>query len=118
MPVKATGWPSISRGFAPNLRLLSPADHGLWIGAVRLRREPQAVELAVERGAADLQPPRHLGHLAAVVGDGEANDLAFDLLQGAGLAGGIDEREVGVRRAAGRLGRARFGCRRSGKIGR
>src|SRR5437763_10044774 len=99
MPVKATGWPSISRVFAPNLRLLSPADHGLWTGVFRLRCKPQAVELAIERGAADLQPPGHLGHLSTVMGDSEANDLAFDLLQGPDVAGGIEERKSPIKSA-------------------
>src|SRR5215510_8484089 len=110
MPVKATGWPSISRVFAPNLRLLSPADHGLWISTVRLGCKPQAIELAIERRAADLQPPGYLGHLAAAMGDGEADDLAFDRLQTSDIAGGVDECEAGIWYAGGRRSRGRFGC--------
>src|SRR5262245_34084072 len=117
MPVKATGWPSISRVFAPILRWLLPADHGLWTSALRVGCKPEAVELAIERGAADLQPPGHLGHLSAVMGDGEANDLALDLLQGADVAGGIDESKPAMRRAPVRLGGHRFRRGRCSKSG-
>src|SRR5262249_53229548 len=91
MPVKATGWASISRVFAPILRLLLPADNGLWTLALRLRCKPEAVELAIERGAADLESPRHLGHLSTVMGNSEAYDLAFELLQRADVTGGVQE---------------------------
>src|SRR4030095_2157304 len=37
-------------------------------------------ELSVERRTADLEPARHLRHLAPIVGDRETDDLGFDLL--------------------------------------
>src|SRR5215831_7885229 len=115
MPVKATGWPSISRVFAPILRPLSPADNGLWTRVLWRCSKPQAVELAVEGGAADLQPPGHLGHLSAVMGDCEAYDLALDLLQGADVPRRVDEREPAIEPAfEPALGRAPAGLGRFG----
>ena len=98
MPVKATGWPSNSRVFAPILRALSPVDNGLWRTTFGLGRKPQAVELAIKGRTADLQPPRHFGHLSAIMGNSEAYDLAFDLLQRPNVAGGVEQRELGVER--------------------
>src|SRR5438093_13603049 len=98
MPVKATGWPSISRVFAPILRPLSPIDHGLWRTTFGLGRKPQAVELAIKGRTADLQPPRHFGHLSAIMGDSEAYDFPFDLLQRANVARGVEQRQPGVER--------------------
>ena len=45
------------------------------------------VELAVERRAADLQPARDLGHLAAIMRDREADDLVLHLLERPHFAG-------------------------------
>ena len=46
-----------------------------------------------------LQPPRHLGHLSAIMGYSEAYDFAFDLLQRTDVARGVEKRELGVERA-------------------
>src|SRR5258706_12813187 len=47
---------------------LLPGDNAFRAGVGRLlRRQPQTIELAIEGRAADLQPSRHFGHLAAVV---------------------------------------------------
>src|SRR3954452_4217826 len=58
------------------------------------RRTPAFVELAIERGAADLQSPRDFGHLAAIMRDREADDLRFHLLQRAHFAVGGEHRET------------------------
>src|SRR6266705_1284280 len=44
-------------------------------------REAEIFELAVERGAADLQSPRDLRHLPAIMRDGEADHLGLEVLE-------------------------------------
>jgi hypothetical protein len=48
-----------------------------WVRDVAAER----IELALERGAPDTQPPRDLGHAAAIMRDGESDGLGFDLLE-------------------------------------
>jgi hypothetical protein len=48
-----------------------------WLGDVAAER----IELAVGRGAPDTQPPRDLGHAAAIMRDGESDGLAFDIFE-------------------------------------
>src|SRR5215813_8168588 len=55
--------------------------------------EPERIELAVERRAADAQPPRHLRHLSAIMRDRESDGLGLDLLERAYVAGGVGERQ-------------------------
>src|SRR5437868_2209601 len=43
--------------------------------------ETEAFELAVQRRAADAQPPRHFRHLLAVMRDGEADDVSFYIVE-------------------------------------
>src|SRR5581483_2872451 len=62
---------------------------GVLLGARAL--EAQRLKLSVEGRAPDLQPPCDFRHLPAIVGDGEADRLAFDLLQRAHVAAAIDE---------------------------
>src|SRR6185312_7923915 len=69
--------------------------------------QAQALELAVERRAADFQPPRHFRHLPVMVGDGEADDLALDLLERAhvpGRVGEVQRRRGGLARLARPIG--------------
>ena len=59
---------------------------GFFLGVLALVRslplgQAELFELAVKRRSPDLQPPRDLRHLPAVVRDGEADGLGFDLLQ-------------------------------------
>src|SRR3546814_16531599 len=46
----------------------------------------------------DPQPPRHLGHAAAIMADREADDVGLDILQRAQIAVGMIERAAAVRR--------------------
>ena len=46
-----------------------------------------------------LQPPRHFRHLPAVMGDGEADDFAFDFVERAHVAGASTSRSDGMARA-------------------
>ena len=43
--------------------------------------DAEFAELAVERRAADPEPPRDFGHAAAIMADGEADEVGLDLLQ-------------------------------------
>src|SRR5262245_65152667 len=52
---------------------VSPGRHVFRVIEVVRLVETQVLELAVEGRAADVQAARHLGHLAAIVGDGEAD---------------------------------------------
>ena len=56
--------------------------------------EAEMLELAIERRAADPQTARHLGHLAAVVRDGETNRLGLELLERPDMAGGVGQGEA------------------------
>ena len=60
--------------------------------------DPEVAELAVERRAADPEAARDFGHAAAVMADGEADDVGLDLLERAQMA------VAGVERDAGRAG--------------
>ena len=69
---------------------------------------PERVELAVKGRASDLQPPRDFRHLAAIMGDREANHLGLDLVERADLA---LARRAGQSAAAGRQpARCRLPC--------
>ena len=68
------------------------------LNSSRSRRRPGSlaggfVELAVERRAADLQPPRHLRHLSAIMRDREADDFVLHLLQRPHFAGAGQHRQ-------------------------
>src|SRR5262245_16179487 len=66
--------------------------------------EPERIELAVKRRAPDAQPPRDLGHLPAVMADGEADGLGFDVRKRAHVATPVEQRDGGlVAEAAHRL---------------
>src|ERR1043166_1316741 len=84
--------------FAPVL----PADHGrrTLLGRV-LFGQAKGIELPVKGRAADLEPAGNLGHLPAVVGDGETDDLRLDLLEGADLAQSIKQGQRGRRESRG-----------------
>src|SRR6185369_4019651 len=43
--------------------------------------DTQLAELPVERRTADTETPRDLGHAAAIMADGEADDVGLDILQ-------------------------------------
>ena len=43
--------------------------------------DAELAQLAVERRAADAEAPRDFGHAAAVMADGEADDVGLDLFQ-------------------------------------
>ena len=43
--------------------------------------DPEVAELAVERRAADPEAARDFGHAAAIMADGEADDVGLDLLE-------------------------------------
>src|SRR5271170_8428505 len=60
---------------------LSPQSNS-GVGVVG-HREPEHVEFAVERGAADVQPARHFRHLVAIARQGEFDRLRLDLFEGA-----------------------------------
>ncbi len=81
----------------------------------------QRVELAVERRAADLQPPGDLRHLPAIMRDREANHLGLDLLErraprpGASSSG--ERRRQARRRSAAAGCPAAAGSSMSGAIG-
>ncbi len=61
-------------------------------------------ELAVERRAPDPEPPCDLGHLAAIMADGEADEVAFDLFERAEVAVGLPQRDPLASRKRGRSG--------------
>src|SRR4051794_8321492 len=65
--------------------------HGLCGGALDLALQAEIFQLAVERRAADAESARHLRYVAAVMPQGEADDVGFDLVQAADVAGHIDE---------------------------
>src|SRR6516162_4706096 len=66
--------------------------------------EPERIELAVKRRAPNAQPPRDLGHLPAVMADGEADGLGFDVRKRAHVAAPVEQRDGGlVAEAAHRL---------------
>ena len=54
--------------------------------------DAELAELAVESRAADAEPAGDFGHAAAIMADGEADDVGLDLLERAQIA-------VGLRRA-------------------
>ena len=71
------------------------ASSAVWIPAYRGNdgqglggdvADAELAELAVEGRAADPQPPRDLGHAAAIMADGEADDVGLDLLERAQIA--------------------------------
>ena len=64
---------------------------------------PSVAELAVERRAADAEPARDFGHAAAIMADGEADDVGLDLFERAQMAVVGEERDrrrAGQRRVA------------------
>ena len=65
--------------------------------------DPEVAELAVERRAADAEPPSDFGHAAAIMADGEADDVRLDLLERAQMAVAGVERHA--RRAGDRFAR-------------
>src|SRR5262249_44880824 len=60
------------------------------------RIESERIEFAVKRGASDVQPPRDLGHLTAVMADGESDGLGFDLGKRAHVAAPVEQRDGGL----------------------
>ena len=60
---------------------------------LRRRIDAELAELAVERRAANPEPPRHLGHAAAIMTDGEADDVSLDLFQRPEMAIGRVQRD-------------------------
>jgi len=57
--------------------------------------ESERIELAVKRRASDVQPPRDLGHLAAVMADGESDGLGFDIGKRARMAAFVEQCQAG-----------------------
>ena len=55
--------------------------------------EPQAFQLAIKGRAADPQFAGDFGHLAPIMGDGEADRVPFDVLKRPDITLGISERQ-------------------------
>src|SRR5450755_1246423 len=55
------------------------------------------VQLAIEGRAADLQAAGDLGHLSAIMRDGKADDLVFQLLQRPQFTAAVQHRERPMR---------------------
>ena len=73
--------------------------------------DPEVAELAVERRAADPEAARDFGHAAAIMADGEADDVGLDLFERPQMAVAGVQRDAG--RAGDRLVAARLAeCRR------
>ena len=60
--------------------------------------DPELAELAVKRRAADPEAAGDLGHAAAIMADGEADDVGFDIFQRAQVAVAAVEGDAAVRR--------------------
>ena len=60
--------------------------------------DPEVAELAVERRAADPEAARDFGHAAAIMADGEADDVGLDLLERAQMAVAGEQRDARARR--------------------
>ena len=73
------------------------------------------VELAIERRAADFQPARDLGHLAAVMRDRKTDDFAFHLFERPHFAGAVS---IGSVPPAGQRRDRYFVTRNDGRSGR
>ena len=86
-------------------RLARPARPGADAAALGGGVDPELAELAVERRAADPEAARDLGHAPAVMADGEADDVGFDLFERtqmpvAGVQGNARARRRSLRRCA------------------
>ena len=53
-------------------------------------------ELAVKRRASDVQPPRDLGHLTAIMAYGESDGLGFDVGKRAHMAAFVEQCQGGL----------------------
>src|SRR6185369_11932068 len=83
-----------SLSFTTCLSLSAYARGDVWVRKAVSRRgvvDSQFAELAVQRRAPDPQPPRDLGHAAAIMADGEADDVGLDLIQRAQIAVGVEQ---------------------------
>src|SRR5215467_14511383 len=60
------------------------------------RIESERIEFAVKRGASDVQPPRDLGHLTAVMADGESDGLGFDVRKRAHMTAFVEQCQGGL----------------------
>ena len=66
--------------------------------------DPQFAEFAVKGRPADLQAPRDFGHAAAIMADGKADQVGFDLFHRPDMAVGAEQRHA-ADLAGGRDGR-------------
>src|SRR5437764_7217527 len=57
--------------------------------------DPELAGLAVKRGPPDPQPPCDFGHAPAIMADGEADDVGFDVLERTQMAVAAVERDSG-----------------------
>ena len=87
--------------------------------------DAEFAELAIERRAPDPEPPRDLGHAAAIMADREADDVGLDLLERAQIAVGVEQRDAAASVAIGagaaawyrrRACRARAICGKSARV--
>src|SRR3546814_8640209 len=74
---------------------------------------PQFRKLAVERRPADSQAARHFGHAAAIVADGEADDVRLYVRERANVAVGLIKHDSNAFVRKLRIGRLVFAHRRS-----
>ena len=72
---------------------LSPSYNGIHVGIGTIVIKAERIEFTVKSRAADLQPPRDLRHLPAIMCNRETNDLGFDLVQWAHFAITVGEGE-------------------------
>src|SRR5262249_49699612 len=56
----------------------------------------ERIQLAVKRRASDVQPPRDLGHLTAVMADGESDGLGFDVGKRAHMTAFVEQCQGGL----------------------
>jgi len=94
-----TGFCDYCRTDGTGGRLAALCCNGFAIGFIPFGIQAQRFELAVQRGTADLQPPRHFRHLAPIVGNGVPNELCLQFFQRPHLACGVQKRQ--------RIGRGR-----------
>jgi hypothetical protein len=69
--------------------------------------DAQLAQLAIERRAPDPQPPRDLGHAAAIMADRQADDIGLDILQRAQIAVGAEQVDPAIVHPVRRAGRRR-----------
>src|SRR5689334_14148364 len=58
--------------------------------------DAELAELPVQRGAADAEAAGDFGHPAAIMADGEADDVGFDRFEGPKVAVGVVEGDSGA----------------------